>query len=93
MATLLNDFPVDMKSRVTPTESGFQILSGSQRLRFKVLPGNAIGWEHGSACWLGKRDEWIKAVQAAPRCAQAPQDQNGGSGSRRPFDVGPCSPA
>ena len=35
-----------------------------------AAPGSAIGWEHGSAQWLAKRDEWIAAVQAAPRCKE-----------------------
>ena len=63
-------FPITISSRVTTTEVGFQVLSGKERLRVKVLPGTAIGWEHGSEMWNAKRDEWIEAVHAAPRCAQ-----------------------
>jgi len=92
MAKHLNNFPVDIKSRVTSTESGFQILSGNERLRVKVLAGNAIGWEHGSPLWFAKRDEWIKAVQAAPRCSQVMSTEWMGVTSLSPSDPPPPPP-
>ena len=90
MDELLQGFPVDIRSRVTSTENGFQVLSGNHRLRVKVLAGNAIGWEHGSSQWLAKRDEWIAAVQAAPRCKEVRRRPapcaRGGSGSHVPLN-------
>jgi len=70
MGQLLNGFPVTISSRVTTTENGFQVITGSEKLRVKVTAGTAIGWEHGSPMWATKRDEWMEAVQAAPRCAE-----------------------
>ena len=70
MSTLLDGFPVTVNSRVTPTEQGFQVVTGVDRLRAKVAAGTAIGWELGAPMWTAKRDEWMEAVQAAPRCAE-----------------------
>ncbi len=70
MDTLLKGFPLDEKSRVAASESGFMVTSGKERLRAKVLAGSAIGWESGSPLWVAKRDEWMEAVHAAPRAAR-----------------------
>jgi hypothetical protein len=96
MDELLQGFPVDIKSRVKSTEFGFQILSGSEKLKVTVEAGTAIGWEHGSTQWLAKRDEWIQAVQAAPRCEEvkkiewmgiaAMEEASEGAGSSEPAD-------
>ena len=99
MDELLQGFPVDIKSRVKTTEYGFEILSGAQKLKVRVLAGTAIGWEHGSTQWLAKRDEWIQAVQAAPRCEEVRKvewmgiaamaaAQSGSSDDGDPFEVG-----
>lgn len=87
IATHLGDFPVDINSRVTATEFGFQIITGSQRLRARVAAGTAIGWEHGSTCWVAKRDEWMAAVQAAPRCREVMSTQWQGIASLAPAET------
>ena len=69
MQTLLKGFPVDIRSKVTPTELGFQITTGPERLRVKVAAGSAMGWEHGSPCWVTRRDEWVEVrAGEAVRC-------------------------
>ena len=88
MASMLDDFPVDINSRVTTTENGFQVITGVQKLRVKVAAGTAIGWEFGSPCWVAKRDEWIEAVQAAPRCSQVVSTSWMGVTSLAPAEVG-----
>jgi len=73
MSKLLGGFPLAINSRVTTKEDGFQVITGSEKLRVIVSAGTAIGWEVGSPMWIAKRDEWIEAVHAAPRCAQVSQ--------------------
>lgn len=65
MCTLLQGFPITVHSRVSTTETGFQVITGSEKLRAKVAAGEA-GSECGSIEWVARRDEWIEAVRTAP---------------------------
>lgn len=67
MGDLLSGFPIDSTTDVKTTESGFQLLTGSNKAKVKVLAGTAIGWEQGGVGWIKGRQAWMDAVSAAPR--------------------------
>ncbi|KAL1496380.1 hypothetical protein AB1Y20_016335 [Prymnesium parvum] len=70
MAKHLGGFEVTLSSEVRATEHGFQVLTGSMKLRARIRGGSAIGWEEGGPGWLKQRQAWMDAVAAAPRVAQ-----------------------
>merc|ERR1719482_1847748 len=69
MGELLQGFPLSTSSDIKPTENGFLVTEGNHRLRARVVPGSAIGWEQGGEGWLAQRDLWMKAIWASPRVA------------------------
>ena len=50
-ASRLHSYDCSINSRVTTKEDGFQVTTGSEKLRVKVAAGTAIGWEAGSPMW------------------------------------------
>ena len=70
MDQYLESFQLSRHSEVKLTEQGFQISQGNKRLRARVLPGNAVGWEQGGTVWEQGRSDWMSAVWVAPRAAE-----------------------
>lgn len=62
--------PSALPGQVKPTDHGFQVLTGSSKLRARIRGGSAIGWEEGGPGWLKQRDAWMAAVAAAPRVSR-----------------------
>jgi len=102
MDEYLNGFPLKRSSDIKALESGFQVLTGSEKLRVKVNGGFANGWEVGGEDWLKQRDLWMRAVAAAPRATAAreanwmgvaqlePAPPPAPSESAKPLEVGEC---
>ena len=51
MSEHLQGFVVTLDAELKSTESGFQVTAGGSRIRARVAPGHAVGFEMGGPAW------------------------------------------